>query len=490
MKKRFLLLLLTLCILLSCLAPLSGCSAGPALLSVVYDGSYMQKRYAYEWAQMLFDTVDVLEADDVRVTDRRLTKRHCYVELCVDTEIGDGNWKIEVEDDRHLKVYASDGYGFISASRYFAKAWKKNGSYTEAVTCGNYLQTMNLLREESTKYAFNRQGEYRVMFNNVLWWDPAPEERNYLNAEVVARYRPDVLGLQEMNKSKRGYTEDGKGGLIAMLAEYGYVEAVDPRVKNFYATDEIIPGTDAGPTQGEAFAGQPIYGYGTSGGTEVTVNGETFYTNFNCTPLLYNQYTTKLIKAEYYWYKNQWDTREGVKHENSAGDCASKAATWGVFEDKATGERYIAISTHMCTRSRYVASLQAEEMIALIDRLIEEYQCPVILGGDYNGTVEYEHYRKFAASGLTNVRRDGIASVYVSHAGGHHTYPAYDEKAGLTLPAKNDNTGTFYSDRSVDHIMIKNNEKMDVAVFGVVIDDCTMSGSDHFPMYMDFSIQS
>ena len=110
-------------------------------------------------------------------------------------------------------------------------------------------------------------------------------------------------------------------------------------------------------------------GVASNGLVKVTVNGETFYTFFNCAPLLYNTKTTRLIKSEYYWYKNQWDKRDGMSHENSAGDCASKAATWGVFESIATRERYIVISTHMCTRSDYIRGLQGQEMVDLIEQL-------------------------------------------------------------------------------------------------------------------------
>ena len=86
--------------------------------------------------------------------------------------------------------------------------------------------------------------------------------------------------------------------------------------------------------------------------------------------------------------------------------------------------------------------------------------------------------------------KNGVATVYASQVMGHHTYPAYNEEAELTLPAENDNTGKYGPERSVDHIMLQNEEGVSVAVLGVVIDDCSMSGADHFPIFMDFSIQN
>ena len=129
-------------------------------------------------------------------------------------------------------------------------------------------------------------------------------------------------------------------------------------------------------------------------------------------------------------------------------------------------------------------------MVALIEELVEEYQCPVILGGDYNGNWTDTNYKTFEDSGMVDVQRNGVATVYASQVMGHHTYPAYNEEAELTLPAENDNTGKYGPERSVDHIMLQNEEGVSVAVIGVVIDDCSMSGADHFPIFMDFSIQN
>ena len=490
MKKRILCLLLITILLLPSMAGLAGCASKPKLLSIVYDGSYLQKRYAHEWAEVLADTVEALDASKVGVVDRELSDDYYRIELCKTDDVEAGWWYIERTSDKLVRVYAADGYGFVGASRYFANVWKQTGAYTEVGAAGSYLDTLTEL-EQATAYAYDRQGEYRVMFYNVLWDNTDKEERITLNANVVNIYQPDVLGLQEMKSTKRGDAEDGKGGLIAELAQLGYVEAIDPRVKNFYDKSEKIPGTDASLTT-DTEAHVELNGYGTGGGTKVTVNGETFYTFFNCAPLLYNTKTTRLIEADYYWYKNQWDTRTGQTHDNSAGDCASKAATWGVFEDIDTGDRYIAISTHMCTRSDYIRGLQGQEMIDLIAELTEKYDCPVILGGDYNGTYTSANYKCFEENGLIDVEKNDLASLYTTKTRGHHTYPAYNEAKESVQPAPNDNTGTASSDKSVDHIMITNVDEgeMDIFVFGVVIDDNTLSGADHFPMYMDFSIQS
>ena len=414
------------------------------------------------------------------------------IKLCDDTTVAGGAWELHKLSNNVYEVHASDYYGYTAASKYF-KTYVKNNKASEAPlpapATGTICDDGMLTRaEESSKYAFEKTGSIRVMFNNILWDDPMFSQRELYNAELFSVYMPDVLGLQEVNAGRRGNVEDGKGGIIARLAALGYEEAVDPRVKNYYAKNEKIPGTDASLTT-DTTEHVELNGYGT-GGTKVTVNGETFYTAYNCTPLLYNTATTKLIAAEYYWYKNQWDKRTGQSHDNGAGDCASKAATWGLFEDLATGERYIAISTHMCTRSDYIRGLQGQEMVALINELIETYNVPVILGGDYNGTIKSANYLAFVEGGLENVQLDKLASVYTSPATSHHTYPVYDQDTKLVVPDKGDTAGATNASNNIDHIMVKNHENMEINVFGVVVDEMSKSGADHLPIFMDFSITS
>ena len=222
---------------------------------------------------------------------------------------------------------------------------------------------------------------------------------------------------------------DGDGSLAGLLAVLCYSETVDPRVDN-----------------------------------DMKVN---------YTPLFYNQNTTKLIKSEYVWYTAQ-DTTAGKM------DQSSKALTWGVFENKGTGDRYLVISTHMCTRDDTVRGRQAQEAIALIAELAEAYHCPVFLGGDMNGTAEAANYRAFLAAGYTDVQK---ASAVTTNVNTHAAYPSYNSDLGMLRP-----TGAVsLNPNSIDHILLANGESVSLKVFGVVADECTRSASDHFPMFVDFS---
>ena len=289
-----------------------------------------------------------------------------YISVEQDDTIEKGDWVIRVNEDGI--VIACNGYhGFEDAIEGFAKAKNNDGYYSFKVgdvIGGNYFENLNPNKEldKTNSYVYNKLGNNRVMFYNVLWGDtytkddgskihyPA-DERNQVQIQMFTEYMPDVLGLQEYNDSKRF----GTYGLKAALEELGYVEAVDYIVDNA-SREEYWLGGAVKDENGKLIGYKP--GKGNPVGQKVDEEKYGFsHTYTNNVPLYYNTNTTKLIAAEYYWYENQWDLGELVTdeygtyypttHENNSGDCASKALTWGVFENITTGERYIAISTHI-----------------------------------------------------------------------------------------------------------------------------------------------
>ena len=461
------------------------------LYSILYDGSYMQKRMAYLWRDAILSIGnDEIEVPEPQITYSTGNLTGLAIKLCPDDAIELGKWRIDVLENKTIEVHANGYYGFVSASKSFVPFLKEHLKYYPSKSMeGDYRDSLSAY-QGAAAYAYDQRTEYRAMFYNVLWDAFDVKGRDQMVAEMVRQYAPDILGLQEVNRYRRGDAEDGKGGVIGELASIGYVEVVDPRVRNVYMTDEEIPGTDATLTT-DSTEHVPLKGYGKTG-IQVTVNGETFYTFFNSAPLLYNTKTTRCLDAGYHWYRSQWDQRAGTNHSCGAGDCASKSATWGVFEDLATGERYIAISTHMCTRNDYIRGLQAEELMEIVDQLVAKYDCPILLGGDYNGNYTSKNYKCFVNHGFVDYERGNLATVYVSKERAHHTYPAIDHDRGISMPQENDNTGQYKSSSSVDHILIGNAEEGEISatVYGTIIDEVSIASSDHFPVFLDFSIHS
>ena len=419
------------------------------------------------------------------------------------SNLGDGAWTIAVAGTT-ITVSAKDYYGYSAAVEYFKKSISKEKTYPFKdgyFASGDYISGATGVYT-STKYAFDRQGEHRVMFYNVLFkdtatsWDGSTQysipaaARDELQAEMVAVYLPDVLGCQEFDSTRRGGATDGAGGLSGLLREMGYAETVDPRVKNAYSKSEKIPGTDASLTVEGAEPGTLLDGYGTSGATKVNY-GNVTYTYYNCTPLFYNTATTKLIASEYYWYKSQWDRK--VEENVSMPSGWSKSATWGVFESLETGERYAVISTHMCTRSDFIRGLQAEEIESLVNRIVSEYGCPVFLGGDLNGNLGDANYDHFVEAGYRSLQDNALGTVHTSAYDTMHGYPSFDSSLGMMTPGLNTAASIARiqqreNKNSIDQIFSVNGTGVAISVFGVVVDDMTLSGSDHLPTFTDFSL--
>ena len=457
----------------------------------------------------------------------------CYFNLAYDPSLNNGDWKFSVSGNL-VTCSAGDYQGMNAAVGYLDEFRHADGYYTFKqgdAKEGNYIDSLDKNdAAQTSKYTYDRQGEYRVMFNNVLWGSSYTHtdgshinypqtDRTMVQAEWIAEYMPDVLGCQEFDISRRGGVSGGpgNGGLVAELADLGYAEAFDPRVRNAYPKEEKIPGTDASLTVEGATPGEELNGYG--GGYKVTydIDGDgvddEYYTYYNCVPIFYNTATTKIVEeggkklTGYLWYKEQWDKITGEEHENGAQDCASKAASWGVFESLETDERYIVISTHMCTRSDYIRGFQAKELIAFVEKLTADYDYPVFFGGDMNGNYGSANYEAFvdAETGIFKSLQDyrdpetkmPLCSVYTSKTGSNHAYPDYDQNNYiLTTGGKPWSvTNTEAEDRkdgnSIDQIFVNNYEdRVDFKAFGVVVDVCTLRGSDHLPIMVDFDINS
>lgn len=519
LKKQIALLLAVLLVMMSILPScasegepipvlLPGGEFKISKLRIVHDGSTLLLRAAQETSAMVLEET----GNSLKISKRRPIFGTPVFLLQNRTDLEAGAWEM-VADGKTVTISANGYHGFYAAIARLRLELTQSGSLdflSNPRRSGNHLSGATGIYK-AAEYAYNRQGEHRVMFYNVLFGSEAssgdvkysvpPKERDPLQALMISAYLPDVLGCQEFNKTKRGNEKDGTGGLVELLAELGYAETVDPRVKNAYTTEEKIPNSNASLTVAGAAVGEAHSGYvdarskNKSGATEVNYNG-TRLTFYNNTPLFYNTKTTKLIKSEYYWYRNQWDQLTGMEHQNSPMDCGSKSATWGLFESISAGERYLVISTHMCTRSDYIRGLQARELVSLIDELKETYQCPVFLGGDLNGNIGDANYDHFVSEtvGYRSLQDHKLATVHTSGLRTAHGYPTFDEESDRMVPGENDerkvsNVGKEKNQNSIDQILVTGHESVTVGVFEVVVDDLTLSSSDHFPIFTDFTIQ-
>lgn len=402
--------------------------------------NYIQMRAAITLQQ------EVKKLDGVimeKVTHSWAKEDKAYFYFDEDKTLEDGGFRIQTTGNR-IHLYAKDYYGYVSAIRSIMKQRKSLGYYPfrdGTPENGGYLDYL-LSYEETSRYAFEHTSEYRLMFYNVLWDETEVVERAKLQTSMIGVYQPDVVGFQEFKVNRRS-------SFVSAMQKLGYAESME------YTKGNMVSAS-----------------YGT--GTDPKL--------YSYVPIFYKTATTKCIESGFYRYTAQI----------SEWESASKTLSWGIYESKSSGERYMVVNTHMCTQDNGIRGRQAAEAVTVINEVLTRYNVPVFLGGDYNGRYGDANFLYFAnQGGFTDIEKNNLATEYTSKLRSYHRpYPIYDASIGLMQPDAGDDTGVYDATQSVDHIMMKNASSVSVSVYGVIADECTMSGGDHYPIFTDFSINS
>ena len=339
-----------------------------------------------------------------------------------------GDYRIKAEDGR-VEITVGGILAWECVKNYAARLLAEGlHPYSAEGNCTNEFADAN-------KFAFARAGDHRIMFYNVLWGGRpahAPEERNVMAAEIFREFSPAVVALQECGYDKRSSIK--AIDIMTEINRVGYVEVA-------YETS---------PEQ---------------------------YKGYNCTPLVYDPNQVTLLESAHHWYTQQ-------SERASLQDQSSKSLTWGVFEDKKTGERYAVVGTHMCTQDDAIRETQAAEAYAICAQIKEKYNVPVVIGGDFNSLITHRGYLYYREAGCVDAYE--VAKLYRSDARRHHPYPAYQFDLGLVMPTD----GAMYgaAEKSVDHILYPYmQDRITTYVYGTVINDYSLASSDHFPVFVDIS---
>ena len=101
--------------------------------------------------------------------------------------------------------------------------------------------------------------------------------------------------------------------------------------------------------------------------------------DYMCTALMYNTKTLRLIETDLVGYNNTRWGKQRMRYMNV-----------GVFEIIATGEKFVAISTHLDSGKADGDGLnrpaQAKQMVQQLNTYKQEFGYPIIAAGDYNST--------------------------------------------------------------------------------------------------------
>jgi len=204
--------------------------------------------------------------------------------------------------------------------------------------------------------------------------------------------------------------------------------------------------------------------------TDAKISGT--YRRRNVSPILYNTNTTNLMGSESYIFRNQQISGE------------TRILTWAVLNT--AGKRYVVINFQLEGGNIVVGLEQVKEIETLVNELGKSYKdTPVFIIGDYNFTATTASYAYIVNSaGYINIRN--LAKEHCSIAKSYHPYPKYDSELDLMLPNGSAESDP-HADNSFDHIFLAKGEA-DIRLYGIAIDECTLSASDHFPVFTDFKI--
>lgn len=162
---------------------------------------------------------------------------------------------------------------------------------------------------------------------------------------------------------------------------------------------------------------------------------------YSYTSLMYNKETVNYIEGDNYVY--------------SVGNKRIRIISWGLFEMKSSGQRFIAVSTHwdIVLDNR---PIQAAEMTTFVNNLVEKYKCPVFTTGDFNTLDSVPYYQTYLER--TNQ--------------GDARYKA-------------DTVGAQASGDVIDHITFSTDNAY-ALFYKHVITELSAKASDHNPVYADF----
>ncbi len=187
----------------------------------------------------------------------------------------------------------------------------------------------------------------------------------------------------------------------------------------------------------------------------------------NYTPIAYKDDLLNLVDYGHKFY----DT---IAINPDAYLSASKSYTWALFEVKATGKRFVAISTHFTYHGDPVTANEcrisdAKELIKCLDMLEEKYPgTPVVLMGDLNCPQNSEPY-KIVAERFVNAR-DLAAVIHNGHLATCHRFGSFP------------NTGN-----PIDHALVSA-EGFDMKLHQVMASKETVNMTDHLPVGIDFDL--
>ncbi len=186
----------------------------------------------------------------------------------------------------------------------------------------------------------------------------------------------------------------------------------------------------------------------------------------NFTPVYYKRDKFSVLDSGYYLY-------------TGLNDADSKSVSWGVFEDKETGEKIAVASTHFwwmfdSEKDNLQRLENVKELKELCEKIIKKHNVPVIIGGDFNNGFNAdqgdEPYKKMLSEGFLDIR---LTAKETTDMLTHHKEPLLKDDGtweNIDMPI-----------RTIDNIFIYG-EGIKAENFNVLTSEKALVSSDHCPL--------
>ena len=198
-------------------------------------------------------------------------------------------------------------------------------------------------------------------------------------------------------------------------------------------------------------------------------------TDWDYTPILYNNKTLTLDHVEYLRYT-----------PSTYCDGGSKSYTAAVFTLKSAGKQFALIGTHLWWKSESALAGsnaaredQAGRILACAQRLSDDYKCPVFVTGDMNCTLLSNAMKVLTGAGMKPLF--DIATVHGDKRNGYHSCSS--EGFSRASSKSDDGFGC------IDQFLLYNQGSAEVKTFWRIEPYFTVELTDHYPNYTDIVIQ-
>lgn len=397
----------------------------------LYNDGEENALYLHEYFEKNFGlNLDTDDTDDSQNITNKIVIGKTKLPLCEEyysDKIDICSYKImQTEDD--LYIFGGSDWSIQYAidyliEQYFSKEKDIPKEYCyEGSIYGEYL----FEKYEGSNLRLMTNNIWDNVNNNAIWSLQGEDCSIFTRLEGMSKafmaYNPDVLCLQEMDSN--------------------YVNVLINYLNNAERNYKLVSYREAG------------------------LAGST------CTPIIYNADEVTLL--------------DSYSHVFTYGsNQLSKSYTWGYFKKNDSDECFVVVSTHLwwMSESSLPGSIeyrecQLTEISEAIDELMEKYDCPCFVLGDFNCNAMSDEYQ--ISSKLDFLDCYDIATEFADDTSGKYSCNSF----GFSCKP---NGGT-YKENAIDHALARNLKDSQVLVYDYVTPNFYGKLSDHAPLYIDVKL--